>query len=741
MEPPSADLVALVDARERFGDDFVTARLEAEGQAVALLNERAGSMTREEALELGRYLNRHAKHGTWRQDRFSPAFHGAAMYRLIDDLDRFNAVVADLWTAPEDEALDTVGRMLADRAILPGAGPSLPSILMYLRDQDRWAVLISATHAGLDQVLSRSTPMPKTREAYETFCTDVRTWRGEREVAPQEVDAVLTALMRQEREAARAADVDADDAGEVFGTAPLDFMAELVANNDVAWMASHKARYQAELREPFVRLLEAIADRHLRELDPQLETQVKTNKVLASIKRRFDRGEGPYQPHFWGAFSRFRKQEDVQLAVLVDDQHLNASLYLGSSHEENYEQLRAALEREGEALLAPLAAYAEHLRWEAQANYFDEHGDDEDHAVLNVAVVDKASALAWLDADGTSIRWPIDRDDPLLFDPSLPDRIGEFFRAVHPLAAAAWGDDVDVDLAEPNDGDVENEPTASALTLEATAHACHLPVERLEQWVEALKQKQQAYFYGPPGTGKTHVALHLARLLATSDDHVERVQFHPSYSYEDFVEGLRPQTSHEGALTYAVRPGVFLEFCTRARRSPDERFVIVLDEMNRADLASVFGELLLLLEYRGDTSVVLPYSQKRFSVPRNVVVLATMNTADRSLAVLDFALRRRFLAFRLSPSEDVLASWLHRRPDLDADLVLSLFRAVATQVGEANPVAPGHSYWMVDGIDAVSAERVWELELRPYLEEHWFDQPGHLEQLDQSVRGLLAEHL
>jgi 5-methylcytosine-specific restriction endonuclease McrBC GTP-binding regulatory subunit McrB len=251
---------------------------------------------------------------------------------------------------------------------------------------------------------------------------------------------------------------------------------------------------------------------------------------------------------------------------------------------------------------------------------------------------------------------------------------------------------------------------------------------------------RQGLFYGPPGTGKTHVATHLAEHLATSADHIETVQFHSSYSYEDFIEGLRPDLDADtGALRYTVRPGVFQELCTKARAAKDETFVLVIDEMNRADVAAVFGELLLLLEYRGNRQVTLPYSQRRFSVPRNLVLLGTMNTADRSLALVDFALRRRFNAFPLNPSHEVLAGWGKVNPDADIDLLLALFDLILDRVGASSPLAPGHSYWMVEDADAETAAHIWSHQVRPYLAEHWFEQPEHLEQLDRDVRALIAE--
>ncbi|GIJ51651.1 hypothetical protein Val02_85370 [Virgisporangium aliadipatigenens] len=275
-------------------------------------------------------------------------------------------------------------------------------------------------------------------------------------------------------------------------------------------------------------------------------------------------------------------------------------------------------------------------------------------------------------------------------------------------------------------------------SVEEVAEGCFLDVEQVDQWVEALTTgMRQGVFHGPPGTGKTHVAELLARHLATSPAHVELTQFHPAYSYEDFIEGLRPQTS-DGGLQYEVRPGIFTRLCERAQQAPNETFVMIIDEMNRGDLAAVFGELLYLLEYRGK-EVTLPYSQHRVSVPPNVFLLGTMNTADRSLAVLDFALRRRFNAFPLPPDERVLERWTKGRADSNAELALSLFRLIRDRVGTDAPVSPGHSYWMTEALDAAAAERIWDYQLRPYLAEYWFEQPTELERLDADVRTLIAE--
>lgn len=645
---------ALAETRQRFGERFVEGRLEAEQQARELLGTRAGSLSRDEARELLSLFNRHEKLGKVRLDRFSPAFAGATFNKVTADIDRFNEVVADLWTANDEDALETLGRMLADRTLLPGAGPSLPSMLLYLRDPARFAVCINATMSGLAYAEGVPVPSAQSRASYESFCERVAAWRGRYGVAAQEADAVLTALMRHQREAAAVAASPATTSvapGFVFGSAPLRFLADLADNNTGQWMEANRDRYRDELREPFTTRL----------------------------------------------------------------------------------SLRQALEQDGQALLVSLVPFADVLSWEVE---------DADGARLPHDVETPADATAWLDAGGTSVRWDIDRDDPLLDSPDLADRIGLLFRALHPLAAAAWGDRAVLDDLPVQD-DSQDEPAAAPQrpTVEQVAEACHLPVETVEEWVTELRgRKRQAFFYGPPGTGKTHVAMQLARHLATSEDHISVVQFHPSYSYEDFVEGLRPETGGaSGQLTYTVRPGLFQDFCTRARRHPDQSFVMVVDEMNRADLAAVFGELLLLLEYRGDQRVSLPYSQRPFSVPRNIVLLATMNTADRSLALVDFALRRRFHAFPLEPSEQVLSSWLAEHPQVDAALALDVFRLIRDRVGASEPVSPGHSYWMDPDADAAAVKRTWAYQVRPYLAEHWFEQPQELDLLDQDVRALIAE--
>jgi len=291
-------------------------------------------------------------------------------------------------------------------------------------------------------------------------------------------------------------------------------------------------------------------------------------------------------------------------------------------------------------------------------------------------------------------------------------------------------------VGEGDSGEVVVDPH-QVYSLEKVAVATHLPLDLLEEWIGLLRgRKRQALLYGPPGTGKTFVAQQLARHLAGDDGSVQLIQFHPSFSYEDFLEGLRPTSGSNGQVGYEVRDGVFFDFCaTRAQASPGTH-VFVIDELNRAELGAVLGELMTLLEYRG-REVQLPYSQRLFSVPENVVLLATMNTADRSLALVDFALRRRFHAFEMRPSRDVLESYLKAR-DEDTDLVLRFFDLVQERVASPD-YAPGHSYWMTEDLSPQGLSRVWRYELYPYLAEYWFEHRSYLDDLNDKVSRLLAE--
>ena len=241
---------------------------------------------------------------------------------------------------------------------------------------------------------------------------------------------------------------------------------------------------------------------------------------------------------------------------------------------------------------------------------------------------------------------------------------------------------------------------------------------------DLLWERRQVIFYGPPGTGKTYLATRLARHL-TEDGAVKLVQFHPSYTYEDFFEGFRPSPGGDGSLTFTLRAGPFRDFAEVAAANPSTAYILIIDEINRANLAKVFGELYFLLEYR-DSSISLQYSpDKEFTLPQNLFIIGTMNTADRSIARIDTAMRRRFsfveLDPRIPPVQGLLARWLssNNLPNEPARLLDELNRRL-----EDADAAIGPSYLMKPSIYARpdGLERVWQYEIMPLLEDLFYGQ-------------------
>ena len=247
-----------------------------------------------------------------------------------------------------------------------------------------------------------------------------------------------------------------------------------------------------------------------------------------------------------------------------------------------------------------------------------------------------------------------------------------------------------------------------------------------------LEDKLQVIFQGPPGTGKTYVAQKLAEHLAGSKERVTLVQFHPSYAYEDFVQGFRPKTTDDGQPGFELRDGPLLRAADRARKDkdPEAKHFLVIDEINRGNLAKVFGELYFLLEYR-DKEMDLQYSDEPFSLPGNLYIIGTMNTADRSIAMVDLALRRRFYFVEFHPDDDpvksVLRNWLlDKAPDME--WVADVIERANDHLREDRHAAIGPSYFMKDGLNNDMVVRIWKHSVLPYIEERLY---GQQEEVDK----------
>jgi 5-methylcytosine-specific restriction enzyme B len=289
------------------------------------------------------------------------------------------------------------------------------------------------------------------------------------------------------------------------------------------------------------------------------------------------------------------------------------------------------------------------------------------------------------------------------------------------LLGSASGETKELSAVEPVR--VATVPVLPAATT-GLAAKLHMDQAWLQELIDLLHERQQVVLYGPPGTGKTYLAQEIARHIAERDA-VRLVQFHPSYAYEDFFEGFRPASTDGGSVGFALTAGPLRKVASEARANPGEPYVLIVDEINRANLAKVFGELYFLLEYRGP-SIALQYSPgESFTLPPNVFFIGTMNTADRSIALVDAAIRRRFAFVELHPDDppvrDVLAKWLaasHKDRDERAGLLHALNNAIDE---EDRDFKIGPSYLMRPHAETSSGlERVWRYDLLPLLEEHYY---------------------
>ena len=286
--------------------------------------------------------------------------------------------------------------------------------------------------------------------------------------------------------------------------------------------------------------------------------------------------------------------------------------------------------------------------------------------------------------------------------------------------------------------------------LESLARELFVDVEFLRNIVELLKdpKKKQVIFQGPPGTGKTYVARELAKHLAGSKERVTLVQFHPSYSYEDFVQGFRPTLTKSEQPSFELKDGPLLRMAEAAREEQERakkegedpaKFYLIIDEINRGNLGKILGELYFLLEYRNE-EVRLQYSDEPFKMPGNLYIIGTMNTADRSIALVDMALRRRFYFVEFHPDkppvQGLLGRWFEKHPTTPNGLSDDVIRAVSAanknlrdKLGERN-AAVGPSYFMGDNLDEGKVKRIWEHNVLPYIEEHLQGQRDRLREFE-----------
>lgn len=274
--------------------------------------------------------------------------------------------------------------------------------------------------------------------------------------------------------------------------------------------------------------------------------------------------------------------------------------------------------------------------------------------------------------------------------------------------------------------------------------------EEAEELIELLEYKNNIILQGPPGVGKTFIGKRLAYLHNGVKDSskIKMVQFHQSYSYEDFVRGFRPNESGG----FELKDGIFYELCKAAAKKPNSNFYLIIDEINRGNLSKIFGELLMLIEKdkrgteHGITMTYTKPSEEKFFVPKNLYIIGTMNTADRSLALVDYALRRRFSFIDMEPAfhkasfkEFLISSGVSEEFVLEIiDAMISLNKEIESddvELGKGYRI--GHSYFCnIDNLEDQQKwyERIVKFEIKPLLEQYWFDNMEKVSELIERIK-------
>ena len=502
----------------------------------------------------------------------------------------------------------------------------------------------------------------------------------------------------------------AEPGAQRFDGRTFDLLRQLHENPTASFYHERKALFEEHVEAPVRALLLAAAERLPQATRESLETRAR---LFGRITKN-DYGRGGAWDYYWGALypRGARRIESGQLFVLID----RTALRIGFAIGEFGGDAGATFQRRAREHAGRLQAAIGDRLTELGVRF-----DDDDDNRAGERSSSQRTLGDWLLDDAVTspsaeVRLPAAE---VVATPmgELQARVAEVFDALFPLVQLTLPGVPVVSGRIGSRGGEEAPEIARPYPMEELVKDTSIDREVLEAWVRSVHRRGQAIIYGPPGTGKTYVAQRLARhLVAETDGHIELVQFHPSFSYEDFVTGIRPK-AEDGRLSYEPQPGRFLDFCTEAGKRSGIS-VLIIDEINRANLSRVLGELMYLLEYR-DEQIRLA-DGRPFSIPERIRVLGTMNTADRSIALVDHALRRRFAFLELRPNFATLQNY-HATTGFPVKPLVELLERVNESIGDSSYVL-GVTYFLDDQL-ALNLPDIWRTEIEPYLAEYFFDQP------------------
>lgn len=537
----------------------------------------------------------------------------------------------------------------------------------------------------------------------------------------------------------RRSDVNLEISEPLSGTSyftpkTFDLLAGLHTSPTKDFYLSHKDEFKIYVEEPFQQLFHQLAS----QLPPTITDLMETKKKVFARILKNDYDQGGAWDFYWGAFyPKGRKRtEDAQLSMWINYERLEFGFYIGEYGNNQRKRFVQNCQENYEVLL--------HLLKDVLTGESVVFGSHENIIIEPNGLIVSKLNLSWQewllnpDQGNFDVSVALPKQKVLqLSTEELTGQIVQTYRKLFPLVLLAFSDDPIPAITqylkfsnEAKEFTAHAAPSASSFIL----HPSSLPYPlsqlaadtgfdeaELARWVRAIERKGQAILYGPPGTGKTFLAEKLAQhLVGGGDGFVELVQFHPAYAYEDFMQGIRPQSEGD-RLSYPLMPGRFLEFCGEAQQRTG-RCVLIVDEINRANLSRVFGELMYLLEYR-DRAIPLA-GRGDFHIPANVRLIGTMNTADRSIALVDHALRRRFAFIALAPNYDVLRRF-HQATGFPVEGLIETLTKLNRQIGDPH-YHVGITFFLHPHLSG-ELEDIWRMEIEPYLEEYFFDRPEQAE--------------
>jgi 5-methylcytosine-specific restriction protein B len=679
----------------------ISVRKEAETKARNLLNSKAGGFVENDLREFFKLINKDYWKDKVQNNRFQMAYVGKNVNELVKQLGIVNEWIVRLWEASESEIEKLFDRFYSQNPI-KNAGTAFPSVILYLRDPSKYNLCFKKMEQGLSNLTGFS-QYGYSGDYYLAYNNKLNEFKTKYGLQPQEIDIILCI-----DENGGAANQDCPFTARTFKC-----LRGLHKNPTRDFYNKHKDDFKAYLENPFQDIFRKVAEKFTFQMRDYLEVE----KGLFSRILKNDWGKGGAWDFYWGAFypKGGKRIEDAQLFVWINQNIFEFGFYIGEYGIEqrqrflsNCENNQAALEN----ILSPSLSDERFIfgQWQRQL----EGG----------AVPEHLKDLTWKEwlADpgdkGIHVAVFLTENDVLaLSRQELVEQIYDVFIRLFPLVILTISEDPLPIMADYL-GVVEPSIIEPPYSLVQCAQDTNIELNLLESWVRAIERKGQAVIYGPPGTGKTYVAEHLARhLIGGGNGFKEVVQFHPAYAYEDFIQGIRPKAKSDGQLDYPIVHGRFLKFCKNAKKCKDP-CVLIIDEINRANLARVFGELMYLLEYR-DQEVPLA-SGGLLRIPKNVRIIGTMNTADRSIALVDHALRRRFAFLALYPNFNILRLF-HKDADFNVKPLINVLNRLNNQIGDRH-YDVGITFFLRKDLSE-QIEDIWRMEIEPYLEEYFFDQP------------------